>query len=70
MNESENKQNCSSTLGPQHLDPMDILSNVFTSRTSSRFLLIAVLIFLNFLIYCQKIKHYLKMGWCNIYPHL
>ena len=38
----ENEQNRSSTLGPRHLNPMDISKNVFTLRISSRFLLTAV----------------------------
>ena len=55
MNASKNEQNLSSTLGPWHLNPMDILMNVFTSRLSSRFLLTAVWILVfNPLIYCQK----------------
>ena len=51
----KNEQYRSSTLGPRHLNPMDILRNVFTSRTFSRFLLTAVwILFFNSLIYCQK----------------
>ena len=51
----KNEQNCRSTLGPLHLNPMDILRNVFISRISSRFLLTAVwILFFNRLIYCQN----------------
>ena len=38
----KNEQNSSSTLGPLHLNPMDILRNVFTSKISSRLFLTAV----------------------------
>ena len=38
----KNEQYRGSALGPRHLNPMDILRNVFTSRISSRFLLTAV----------------------------
>ena len=49
------KQNRNSTLRPQHLNPMDILKNVFESRVSSRYLLTTVWIsFFNRLIYCQN----------------
>ena len=52
----QNKQNRSSTLGPLHLNPMDILRSVFTSRISSRILLTAVwILFFNPLIYRQNL---------------
>ena len=38
----ENEQNRTSSLGPRKLNHMDILRDVFTSRISSSFLLIAV----------------------------
>ena len=42
-------------LGLRHLNPMDILRNVFTSGISSRFLLTAVwVLFYNPLKYCQN----------------
>ena len=51
----QNEQNRSSTSGPLHFNPMDILKNVFTSRIPSRFLLTAVWILLfNPLTYCQN----------------
>ena len=65
------EQNRSSTSGPRYLNPMDILKNVFTSRVSSRCLLTTVcILYFNSLIYTAKTKHYLKMGWCNMYPRL
>ena len=54
MNASKNEQSRTSTLGSRHLNPMDILKNVFTSRMSSRFLLTSVWIkFVNHLI-CRQ----------------
>ena len=35
----KNEQNCSSSLGPRHLNPMKISKNVYKSKISSRFLL-------------------------------
>ena len=47
------EQDLNSTLGHWHLNPMDILRNVFTSRISSTFLLTAVrILFINPLKYC------------------
>ena len=67
----KNEQNCSSTSEPRHLNPMDILRNVFTSRIFSRLLLTVVwVLFLIPFKYIAKTKHYLKMGWCNVYSHL
>ena len=55
MNASKNEQNRMSTSGPLHLNPMDILRNVFTSRISSRFVLTVVWILIfNPLIYCHN----------------
>ena len=55
MMHPKNEENCSSTLGPRHLNTMEILRNVFTSRISSRFLLTSVwILFFNPLIYCQN----------------
>ena len=51
----KNVQNLSSSLGPLHLNPMDILRNVFTSRISSRFLLTVVwILFFNPVTCCEK----------------
>ena len=51
----KNELSRSSTFGPWHLNPMDILRNVCTSRISSRSLLTAVwILFLDPLIYCQN----------------
>ena len=47
----------------RHLNPMDILRNVFTSRISSRFLLTVVWIYFLIPIYIGKTKPYLKTGW-------
>ena len=47
----KNEQNHSSTLRPQHLNLVDILRNVFTSKISSRFFLAAVwIVFYNLLV--------------------
>ena len=55
MNASKNEQSRTSTLGSRHINPMDILNNVFTSRISSRFLLTAVwILFVNHLVCCQN----------------
>ena len=52
----KNEQNRGSTLRPRHLNPMDVLRNVFTSRISRRFLLTSVwILFFNTLIYCQNL---------------
>ena len=54
--------NCSSALGPRHLNPMDILKHGLISRVFSRFLLTAVrILFFNGLIYCKN-KASLKDG--------
>ena len=51
----KNEQNPGSTLAPRHLNPMNILRNVFTSRICSRFLLTALwILLLKPLIYCQN----------------
>ena len=43
----KNEQNRSSTLGLSHLNSMDILRHLFTSRISSRFFLTSVMDFIN-----------------------